>query len=169
MFSFSGLFSLVAVSWYASRVIHDFYDPVYGGVRCVTQAPPLSCVNSVSDCVCVCVHAPQVRTGNRAVCGLGCVHLSAAGRLAALLLLQEAGPSCPVGRCCSLSAGGGEHRCQIRAHFLSVVACEGLTSRLPLQTLFLQPERSRSKHLPGSLGGRCLQSLRLNRGGFSGR
>ncbi|XP_026176897.1 claudin-1-like [Mastacembelus armatus] len=33
MFILSGVFSLTAVSWYAGRVIHDFYDPLYGGVR----------------------------------------------------------------------------------------------------------------------------------------
>lgn len=29
----SGVFTLTAVSWYAARVIHDFYNPLYGGVR----------------------------------------------------------------------------------------------------------------------------------------
>ncbi|KAK5928822.1 hypothetical protein CgunFtcFv8_010109 [Champsocephalus gunnari] len=29
----SGVFSLSAVSWYASRIIHEFHDPLYGGVR----------------------------------------------------------------------------------------------------------------------------------------
>ncbi|XP_049926689.1 claudin-1-like [Epinephelus moara] len=33
LFIVSGLFTLIAVSWYAARVIHDFYDPLYGGVR----------------------------------------------------------------------------------------------------------------------------------------
>ncbi|XP_034459563.1 claudin-1-like [Hippoglossus hippoglossus] len=33
MFILSGVFTLTAVSWYAARVIHDFYDPLYGGVR----------------------------------------------------------------------------------------------------------------------------------------
>ncbi|XP_041664227.1 claudin-1-like isoform X2 [Cheilinus undulatus] len=28
-----GVFTLIAVSWYAGRVIHDFYNPLYGGVR----------------------------------------------------------------------------------------------------------------------------------------
>ncbi|XP_039987661.1 claudin 15-like b [Xiphias gladius] len=32
-FILSGVFSLTAVSWYAARVIQDFYDPLYGGVR----------------------------------------------------------------------------------------------------------------------------------------
>ncbi|KAK2913132.1 claudin-1-like [Channa argus] len=32
-FILSGVFTLTAVSWYAARVIHDFYDPLYGGVR----------------------------------------------------------------------------------------------------------------------------------------
>uniref|UniRef100_UPI0037E8BB72 claudin-1-like n=1 Tax=Semicossyphus pulcher TaxID=241346 RepID=UPI0037E8BB72 len=33
LFILSGVFTLTAVSWYAARVIHDFYDPLYGGVR----------------------------------------------------------------------------------------------------------------------------------------
>uniref|UniRef100_H3D0X9 Claudin n=1 Tax=Tetraodon nigroviridis TaxID=99883 RepID=H3D0X9_TETNG len=33
LFILSGVFTLVAVSWYASRVIHDFHEPMYGGVR----------------------------------------------------------------------------------------------------------------------------------------
>ncbi|XP_071353498.1 claudin-1-like [Trachinotus anak] len=33
MFILSGVFTLTAVSWYAGRVIHDFYNPLYGGVR----------------------------------------------------------------------------------------------------------------------------------------
>ncbi|XP_058490309.1 claudin-1-like [Solea solea] len=33
LFILSGLFTLIAVSWYAARVINDFYDPLYGGVR----------------------------------------------------------------------------------------------------------------------------------------
>lgn len=33
MFILSGVFTVIAVSWYAGRVIHDFYDPLYGGVR----------------------------------------------------------------------------------------------------------------------------------------
>ncbi|GLD65729.1 claudin-7-like protein [Lates japonicus] len=33
LFILSGLFTLIAVSWYAARVIHDFYDPLRGGVR----------------------------------------------------------------------------------------------------------------------------------------
>ncbi|XP_060903289.1 claudin-1-like [Labrus mixtus] len=33
LFILSGVFTLIAVSWYAARVIHDFYDPLYGGVR----------------------------------------------------------------------------------------------------------------------------------------
>ncbi|KAM7412476.1 hypothetical protein PAMA_020042 [Pampus argenteus] len=33
MFILSGVFTLTAVSWYAARVIHDFYNPLYGGVR----------------------------------------------------------------------------------------------------------------------------------------
>ncbi|KAM6988255.1 claudin-1-like isoform 1-T2 [Tautogolabrus adspersus] len=33
LFILSGVFTLIAVSWYAARVIHDFYNPLYGGVR----------------------------------------------------------------------------------------------------------------------------------------
>ncbi|CAJ1066232.1 claudin-4-like isoform X1 [Xyrichtys novacula] len=33
LFILSGVFTLTAVSWYAGRVIHDFYNPLYGGVR----------------------------------------------------------------------------------------------------------------------------------------
>ncbi|KAK5868162.1 hypothetical protein PBY51_009201 [Eleginops maclovinus] len=33
LFILSGVFSLSAVSWYAARVIHDFHNPLYGGVR----------------------------------------------------------------------------------------------------------------------------------------
>uniref|UniRef100_A0AAQ5ZV51 Claudin 15-like b n=1 Tax=Amphiprion ocellaris TaxID=80972 RepID=A0AAQ5ZV51_AMPOC len=33
MFILSGVFTLTAVSWYAAKVIQDFYDPLYGGVR----------------------------------------------------------------------------------------------------------------------------------------
>ncbi|XP_061576101.1 claudin-19-like [Cololabis saira] len=33
LFILSGLFSLTAVSWYAARVISDFYDPLYAGLR----------------------------------------------------------------------------------------------------------------------------------------
>ncbi|XP_018518373.1 claudin-7 [Lates calcarifer] len=33
LFILSGLFTLIAVSWYAARVIHDFYDPLRGAVR----------------------------------------------------------------------------------------------------------------------------------------
>ncbi|XP_026225765.1 claudin-19-like isoform X2 [Anabas testudineus] len=33
MFILSGLFTLTAVSWYAARVINEFYDPLYRGVR----------------------------------------------------------------------------------------------------------------------------------------
>ncbi|XP_073348706.1 claudin 15-like b [Pagrus major] len=33
LFILSGVFTLIAVSWYAGRVIQDFYDPLYGGVR----------------------------------------------------------------------------------------------------------------------------------------
>ncbi|XP_042370496.1 claudin-1-like [Plectropomus leopardus] len=33
LFLLSGVLTLIAVSWYAARVIHDFYDPLYGGVR----------------------------------------------------------------------------------------------------------------------------------------
>ncbi|XP_013888764.1 claudin-1 [Austrofundulus limnaeus] len=33
MFILSGVLTLTAVSWYAARVIQDFYDPFYGGVR----------------------------------------------------------------------------------------------------------------------------------------
>ncbi|KAK2846502.1 hypothetical protein Q5P01_009501 [Channa striata] len=33
MFILSGVFTLTAVSWYAARVIHDFYDPLHRGVR----------------------------------------------------------------------------------------------------------------------------------------
>lgn len=38
--SSSGLFTLIAVSWYAARVINDFYDSMYGGVRSVTPSLP---------------------------------------------------------------------------------------------------------------------------------
>ncbi|KAK1899455.1 Claudin-19 [Dissostichus eleginoides] len=31
LFILSGVFSLSAVSWYASRIIHEFHDPLYGG------------------------------------------------------------------------------------------------------------------------------------------
>ncbi|XP_042270342.1 claudin-1-like isoform X2 [Thunnus maccoyii] len=37
LFILSGLFTLTAVSWYAARVIHDFYDPLNGGVRSVPR------------------------------------------------------------------------------------------------------------------------------------
>ncbi|XP_028429866.1 claudin-1 [Perca flavescens] len=33
LFILSGLSTLTAVSWYAGRVIHEFYDRLYGGVR----------------------------------------------------------------------------------------------------------------------------------------
>uniref|UniRef100_A0A667ZEW6 Claudin n=1 Tax=Myripristis murdjan TaxID=586833 RepID=A0A667ZEW6_9TELE len=33
LFILSGLCTLTAVSWYAARVVNDFYDPYYGGVR----------------------------------------------------------------------------------------------------------------------------------------
>ncbi|XP_041851168.1 claudin-1-like isoform X2 [Melanotaenia boesemani] len=33
MFILSGVFTLIAVSWYTTRVIHDFYEPLYGGLR----------------------------------------------------------------------------------------------------------------------------------------
>ncbi|XP_068560219.1 claudin 15-like b [Cebidichthys violaceus] len=33
LFILSGVFTLTAASWYAARVIQDFYDPFYGGVR----------------------------------------------------------------------------------------------------------------------------------------
>ncbi|CAN9510854.1 unnamed protein product [Ophioblennius macclurei] len=33
LFILSGLFTLIAVSWYAARVIQEFYDPLYPGVR----------------------------------------------------------------------------------------------------------------------------------------
>uniref|UniRef100_A0A8C2X1K7 Claudin n=1 Tax=Cyclopterus lumpus TaxID=8103 RepID=A0A8C2X1K7_CYCLU len=33
LFILSGVFTLTAVSWFAARVIQDFYDPLYGGVR----------------------------------------------------------------------------------------------------------------------------------------
>ncbi|XP_056904533.1 claudin-19-like isoform X2 [Takifugu flavidus] len=33
LFLLSGVLTLIAVSWYAGRVIQDFYDPMYGGVR----------------------------------------------------------------------------------------------------------------------------------------
>ncbi|XP_074536158.1 claudin-1-like [Halichoeres trimaculatus] len=33
LFILSGVFTLTAVSWYAARVIQDFYNPLYGGVR----------------------------------------------------------------------------------------------------------------------------------------
>nr|XP_057935631.1 claudin-1-like [Doryrhamphus excisus] len=33
MFILSGVFTLIAVSWYAGRVIHEFYNPLYNGVR----------------------------------------------------------------------------------------------------------------------------------------
>ncbi|KAM8905335.1 claudin-1-like [Spinachia spinachia] len=33
LFILSGVFTLTATSWYASRVIQDFYNPLYGGVR----------------------------------------------------------------------------------------------------------------------------------------
>ncbi|XP_072247958.1 claudin-19-like [Leuresthes tenuis] len=33
MFIMSGLFTLTAVSWYAARVIQNFYDPLYPGLR----------------------------------------------------------------------------------------------------------------------------------------
>ncbi|XP_069578753.1 claudin-1-like [Brachyistius frenatus] len=33
LFILSGVLSLTAVSWFAARVIQDFYDPFYGGVR----------------------------------------------------------------------------------------------------------------------------------------
>ncbi|XP_029027169.1 claudin-19-like [Betta splendens] len=33
MFILSGVFTLTAVSWYAARVISEFYDPLHGGVR----------------------------------------------------------------------------------------------------------------------------------------
>lgn len=29
----AGLCSMIAVSWYAYRVVQDFYDPFYGGVK----------------------------------------------------------------------------------------------------------------------------------------
>ena len=48
--SSSGLFTLIAVSWYAGRVIQDFYDPLNGRVRSVTHSSTVMCV-----CVCVCV------------------------------------------------------------------------------------------------------------------
>ncbi|TNN31635.1 Claudin-7 [Liparis tanakae] len=35
LFILSGVFTLTAVSWFAARVIQDFYDPLYGGVRSV--------------------------------------------------------------------------------------------------------------------------------------
>lgn len=46
----SGVFTLIAVSWYAGRVIHEFYDQLYGGVRCVCV-----CMRARA-CVCGCVH-----------------------------------------------------------------------------------------------------------------
>ncbi|KAM9358738.1 claudin-1-like [Symphorus nematophorus] len=33
LFILSGVFTLTSVSWYAARVIQDFYDPLYAGVR----------------------------------------------------------------------------------------------------------------------------------------
>ncbi|XP_068441001.1 claudin-1-like [Clinocottus analis] len=33
LFILSGVFTLTAVSWFAARVIHEFYDPLHGGVR----------------------------------------------------------------------------------------------------------------------------------------
>ncbi|XP_077468529.1 claudin-1-like [Stigmatopora argus] len=33
MLILSGATTLIAVSWYAGRVIHDFYDPLYNGIR----------------------------------------------------------------------------------------------------------------------------------------
>ncbi|XP_077397961.1 claudin-7-like [Festucalex cinctus] len=33
MLILSGMSTLIAVSWYAGRVIHDFYNPLYSGVR----------------------------------------------------------------------------------------------------------------------------------------
>uniref|UniRef100_A0A3Q3WIX5 Claudin n=1 Tax=Mola mola TaxID=94237 RepID=A0A3Q3WIX5_MOLML len=33
LFITSGVFTLIAVSWYAARVIYDFHDRLYGGVR----------------------------------------------------------------------------------------------------------------------------------------
>ncbi|XP_060929849.1 claudin-1-like [Limanda limanda] len=33
MFILSGVFTLTAVSWYAARVVQEFYDPLYRGVR----------------------------------------------------------------------------------------------------------------------------------------
>ncbi|XP_053176295.1 claudin-4-like [Scomber japonicus] len=33
LFAPSGVFTLIAVSWYAARVIYDFNNPLYGGVR----------------------------------------------------------------------------------------------------------------------------------------
>ncbi|RVE65298.1 hypothetical protein OJAV_G00134580 [Oryzias javanicus] len=33
LFLLSGVFTLTAVSWYAARVIQDFYDPLYPGMR----------------------------------------------------------------------------------------------------------------------------------------
>ncbi|XP_037123312.1 claudin-7-like isoform X2 [Syngnathus acus] len=33
MLILSGVSTLIAVSWYAGRVIHDFYNPLYGAVR----------------------------------------------------------------------------------------------------------------------------------------
>ncbi|XP_012705330.1 claudin-1 [Fundulus heteroclitus] len=33
LFILSGVFTLTAVSWYAARVINDFYDPFHGGLK----------------------------------------------------------------------------------------------------------------------------------------
>ncbi|MEQ2296644.1 hypothetical protein AMECASPLE_026736 [Ameca splendens] len=33
LFILSGVFSLIAVSWYAARVINDFYDPFHSGMK----------------------------------------------------------------------------------------------------------------------------------------
>lgn len=49
-FSPSGVLTLAAVSWYAGRVIQDFHDPMYGGVRWVTHAA-LTCATRVCACV----------------------------------------------------------------------------------------------------------------------
>ncbi|MEQ2169842.1 hypothetical protein GOODEAATRI_029255 [Goodea atripinnis] len=36
LFILSGVFSLIAVSWYAARVINDFYDPFHSGMKSVS-------------------------------------------------------------------------------------------------------------------------------------
>lgn len=65
-----GVFTLTAISWYAARVIQDFYNPLYPGMRSVRRWVGVG-VGVWATLLLLTTFVLQVRAGNWSVPGLG--------------------------------------------------------------------------------------------------